>query len=77
MIIARKILNFTSTRVLVNPRKQFDSFGFGAEEKYFKLMEENNHHGWMLFQNFASAFYKLEVILFLILNCAKQSAHKT
>jgi len=67
---------FTSTCILVNPKKQFDSFGFDAEEKYSNLTKESKHHGWLLFHNFATAFGKLEVIFFF-LNCAKQSAHKT
>jgi len=53
--------NYTSTSILLNPEKQFDSFGCDAEEKYSNLTEENKHYGWLLFHNFASAFYKLEV----------------
>lgn len=42
----------TSTCVLLTPDKQFDSFGFDAENKYSELAEENQHHGWMLFRRF-------------------------
>ena len=52
---------YTSTSILLNPEKQFDSFGCDAEEKYSNLTGGNKHYGWLLFHNFASAFYKLEV----------------
>jgi len=55
------VKQYTPTSILLNPETQFDSFGYDAEEKYFNLTEENKHHGWLLFHNFATAFYKLEV----------------
>ncbi|XP_045176740.1 heat shock 70 kDa protein 12A-like [Mercenaria mercenaria] len=42
----------TPTCVLLRPNKQFDSFGFEAENKYADLAEDNKHHGWMLFKRF-------------------------
>jgi len=55
----------TPTCVLINSQKQFDSFGFEAEEKYFNLTANGEHHGWMLFKGFTSAFWNSEVCLYL------------
>ena len=59
--IRSSIQSYTSTSILLNPEKQFDSFGCDAEEKYSNLTGKKKHHGWLLFHNFASAFYNLEV----------------
>lgn len=40
------------TCVLLNNKKEFNSFGFEAENKYSTLAEENEHHGWMFFSRF-------------------------
>ena len=52
---------FTSTCLLVNPQKHFDSFGFEAENKYDNLTENGEQHGWMLFKGFTSVFNNVEV----------------
>jgi len=45
-----KLISYrTPTCVLLTSSKEFDSFGFGAENKYVKLAENDKHHGWMLF----------------------------
>ncbi|XP_060603676.1 heat shock 70 kDa protein 12B-like [Ruditapes philippinarum] len=50
----------TSTCVLLNQRKEFDSFGFEAEIRYSDLAEDNKHHGWMLFRRFKMLLYNNE-----------------
>lgn len=42
----------TPTCVLLNPDRQFDSFGYEAENKYYRLSGENKHQGWLLFRRF-------------------------
>ncbi|XP_060595953.1 heat shock 70 kDa protein 12B-like [Ruditapes philippinarum] len=42
----------TATSVLLNPSKEFDSFGFEAENKYLGLTEDDDHQGWLLFRRF-------------------------
>jgi len=50
------------TCVLVKPNKQFDSFGFEAENKYVDLMEDGEHEGWMFFRRFKMILHKGEVL---------------
>lgn len=40
------------TTTLLTPSGEFDSFGFEAENKYAKLTEKGEHHGWYYFKNF-------------------------
>lgn len=42
----------TPTCLLVDPGRNFHSFGFQAENKYADLAEEGKHHGWLLFRQF-------------------------
>ena len=51
----------TPTCVLVNPSKEFDSFGFEAENKYVALADESNHHNWLLFRCFKMILHRDEV----------------
>ena len=48
----------TPTCILLNARKEFDSFGFEAENKYVYLAESDKHHGWMLFQRFKMTLHE-------------------
>ena len=48
-----RLISFkTPTCVLVNPQKNFDSFGYDAENKYVSLVEGEKHEGWMMFRRF-------------------------
>jgi len=51
----------TPTCVLVNPSKQFDSFGFEAENKYVDLADDKEHTGWLLFRWFKMILHNNEV----------------
>jgi len=51
----------TPTCVLLNPSKEFDSFGFEAENKFVNLADDNEHGGWMLFQKFKMILHNKEV----------------
>ncbi|XP_052819969.1 heat shock 70 kDa protein 12B-like [Mya arenaria] len=42
----------TSTSVLLNPKGEFHSFGFDAENKYASLAIDDEHKGWRLFRRF-------------------------
>ena len=53
----------TPTCVLVNPNKQFDSFGYEAENKYVDLVEEDEHQEWMFFRRFKMILHNSEVRL--------------
>jgi len=60
---SEKLMSFkTPTCVLLNPRKQFDSFGFEAENKFVNLTDDNEHEGWMLFQKFKMILHNKEVL---------------
>lgn len=50
----------TPTCVLLNQHKQFDSFGFEAENRYSDLAEDDKHHGWMLFRRFKMLLHNNE-----------------
>jgi len=58
----RLISHKTPTCVLVNPQKQFDSFGYDAENKYMDLLEEDDHEGWMFFQRFKMILHNSQVM---------------
>lgn len=47
----------TSTCVLFDSKGNFHSFGFEAEEKYFSLACDNNHHDWYFFRHFKMMLY--------------------
>jgi hypothetical protein len=38
------------TSILLSQTKEFHSFGYDAENKYFNLSMEENHHNWLLFR---------------------------
>lgn len=42
----------TPTCLLLNPKGNFDSFGYPAEGKYYNLMNDDAHHGWKFFKRF-------------------------
>ena len=58
----RLISHKTPTCVLVNPQKQFDSFGYDAENKYLDLLEDKEHEGWMFFQRFKMILHNSQVM---------------
>jgi len=64
----RLISHKTPTCVLVNPQKQFDSFGYDAENKYVELLEEDEHDGWMFFQRFKMILHNSQVMSVKIKN---------
>lgn len=51
----------TSTCVLYDPDKKFDSFGYEAEEKYSNLALEDKHHEWFYFSRFKMMLYNKKV----------------
>nr|XP_034302026.1 heat shock 70 kDa protein 12B [Crassostrea gigas]XP_034302027.1 heat shock 70 kDa protein 12B [Crassostrea gigas] len=42
----------TPTCLLLNPKGEFDSFGYPAEGKYYNLTNDDAHHGWKFFKRF-------------------------
>ncbi|KAK3576503.1 hypothetical protein CHS0354_034178 [Potamilus streckersoni] len=48
----------TPTCVLCKPNKEFDSFGYDAENKFASLAEKEEHQGWYFFQNFKMRLYQ-------------------
>jgi len=63
--VADQLISFkTSTCVLLNPRKQFDSFGYDAENKYVELAENEQHQGWLLFRRFKMILHNKTVSWF-------------
>ncbi|XP_045181826.2 heat shock 70 kDa protein 12B-like [Mercenaria mercenaria] len=52
----------TPTCVLLTPDKEFDSFGYDAENKYYSLAGENKHQGWLLFRRFKMLLHNNENI---------------
>lgn len=59
----------TSTCVLFDPKGEFHSFGYDAEDKYSDLALDDNHHDWYYFRRFKMTLYKRMVCLlsFLLL----------
>ena len=55
----------TPTCVLVNPEKKFDSFGYDAENKYYRLAQEGLHHDWMFFKRFKMILHNPQVVYLL------------
>ena len=54
----------TPTCVLLNPKKEFHSFGFEAENKFASLAEEDQHHEWLLFRRFKMILHNNKVNVF-------------
>jgi len=52
----------TPTCVLLNPQKQFDSFGYEAETKYVRLSADHEHRDWLLFRQFKMFLHNKTVI---------------
>ncbi|XP_052682429.1 heat shock 70 kDa protein 12A-like [Crassostrea angulata] len=48
----------TSTCVLFDPKGEFHSFGYDAEDKYSELALDDNHHDWYYFRRFKMTLYK-------------------
>ncbi|XP_021349317.1 heat shock 70 kDa protein 12A-like [Mizuhopecten yessoensis] len=48
----------TSTCVLFKPDESFDTFGFEAEDKYAKLIDDDKHHDWFFFRRFKMSLYE-------------------
>lgn len=53
----------TSTCVLFDPKGEFHSFGYDAEDKYSDLALDNIHHDWYYFRRFKMTLYKRKVCL--------------
>jgi len=53
----------TPTSVLVNPQKQFDSFGYDAENKFLDLLDDGKADGWMFFRWFKMILHNSKVLL--------------
>jgi len=54
----------TPTTVLINSKRQFDSFGYEAEDKYAELAEEDEYSGWYYFRRFKMELFKNSVKTF-------------
>ncbi|KAL3881574.1 hypothetical protein ACJMK2_027997 [Sinanodonta woodiana] len=52
----------TPTCVLCKPNKEFDSFGYDAENKFASLADKEEHHGWYFFQNFKMRLYQEQTL---------------
>lgn len=52
------VSNKTSTCILFDPKGEFHSFGFEAEEKFYNLAEDNKHADWYYFKSFKMQLYK-------------------
>ena len=42
----------TPTSILLNPQKEFECFGYDAEDRYNSLAKEDLHHDWYYFKEF-------------------------
>ncbi|KAK3596867.1 hypothetical protein CHS0354_039862, partial [Potamilus streckersoni] len=42
----------TPTTVLINSKKEFEAFGYEAEDKYAELAEDEDHTGWYYYRRF-------------------------
>ena len=47
--------------VLFNPKKEFHSFGYEAEDKYNKLTDDRAHYDWYCFTTFKMLLYNAQV----------------
>ncbi|XP_052812692.1 heat shock 70 kDa protein 12A-like isoform X2 [Mya arenaria] len=50
----------TPTVILFDKDKNFNSFGYQAENKYAELAEEDNHYGWRNFGCFKMELYRMK-----------------
>ncbi|KAK3576408.1 hypothetical protein CHS0354_026741 [Potamilus streckersoni] len=58
---SRSLLSLKApTCVLVTPEKEFDSFGYQAENKYVSLAEDGEHFDWYLFRHFKMVLHNSE-----------------
>ncbi|XP_060082490.1 heat shock 70 kDa protein 12A-like [Ylistrum balloti] len=51
------------TTLLLTPDEEFEAFGYEAEERYTKLVDDNAHFGWHYFKHFKMNLYKPKVKL--------------
>jgi hypothetical protein len=54
----------TSSTILFKPNRQFDSFGFEAEDKYSDLALDDEHRDWYYFRRFKMMLYSSKVCIF-------------
>ncbi|XP_069129994.1 heat shock 70 kDa protein 12A-like [Argopecten irradians] len=52
----------TSTCVLFKPNREFDSFGYEAENKYADLALDKKHSGWRYFRRFKMKLYENKLL---------------
>jgi len=63
---SEKLISYKApTCVLLNPSKEFNSFGFDAENKYVDLANDKEHSAWLLFRRFKMILHNNEVLQFL------------
>jgi hypothetical protein len=55
------------TTVLLNPKKEFHSFGYDAENKFSELSGDDEHHDWYYFRRFKMELYKQKVGIIIYL----------
>lgn len=51
----------TPTCVLLNPSREFEAFGYDAENKYADLADDENHEGWLFFRRFKMCLHNNKV----------------
>ncbi|KAL3878672.1 hypothetical protein ACJMK2_031003 [Sinanodonta woodiana] len=49
------------TCVLCNPKREFDSFGYEAENKYTSLAEDKDHKKWYFFRRFKMVLHEKQI----------------
>ena len=59
---SRTVAMKTPSCILFNSRRQCDSFGFDAENKYAELCLEGAHHEWFFFRYFKMLLYRNKVV---------------
>ena len=55
------------TTVLLNPKKEFHSFGYDAENKFSELSLDCEHNDWYYFRRFKMELYKQKVSIIIYL----------
>lgn len=58
------VSNKKPTCILFDPKAEFHSFGYEAEENFYNLAENNKHGDWYLFISFKMQVYKKVIISF-------------
>ena len=53
------------TTVLLNPKKEFHSFGYDAENKFSELSGDEEHNDWYYFRRFKMELYKQKVSIII------------